>query len=318
MSPALPLSPVMGARDWALLLSLSLLWGGSFFLNGVAVQALPPLTIVAARVGLAAPVLWLAVRAFGHRMPRDPGVWAAFILMGVLNNAIPFSLIVWGQSHIPSGLASILNATTPLFTVVVAGALLADERFTGRRIVGVVFGFLGVTVLIGVDALNVGGLPFLPQLAILGAALSYACSSVFGRRFRRWSIDPLVTAAGQVTVSGLIMVGLAAVVDRPWTLPMPDVSVLAALGALAVLCTALAYGLFFRILASSGATNVQLVTFLVPVTAILLGALILGETLRSNHFAGMALIGLGLLAMDGRPWRALRSLWGGADRGAAA
>jgi len=297
----------MGVREWSLLLSLSLLWGGSFFLVGVAVQSLPPLTIVAARVGLAAPVLWIAVVALGRRIPRDPAVWRAFVVMGILNNVIPFSLIVWGQTQIPSGLASILNASTPLFGVFVAGALLADERFTPARVLGVGIGFTGVVLLIGVDVLDIGDLPVLPQIAILGAALCYAVAGVFGRRFWAWGVDPLVTAAGQVTASGVVMIGLAAGLEHPWTLPLPGWPVFGALVALAVVCTALAYGVFFNILATSGATNVLLVTFLVPVTAILLGVLVLGETLRGSHLGGMALIGLGLLVMDGRAWRALRA-----------
>ncbi|SDE05263.1 EamA domain-containing membrane protein RarD [Rhodospira trueperi] len=298
-----PVSPTMGLKEWAMLLSLSLLWGGSFFFVGVAVQALPPLTIVAARVGLAAPVLWMAVFALRRPIPRDPAVWAAFAVMGVLNNVIPFSLIVWGQTQIPSGLASILNATTPLFTVVVAGLLLADERFSAHKGLGVAIGFAGVVVLIGADALYVPDAPVLAQMAVLGAGLSYAFAAVFGRRFRGMGLDPLVTATGQVTFSGLIMVALAVGIDRPWTLPMPAVPVLASLLGLAVLCTALAYGLYFRILATAGATNVILVTFLVPVTAILLGVTVLDESLRASHLVGMAVIGAGLLVMDGRVLR---------------
>ncbi|KAA5604182.1 DMT family transporter [Roseospira marina] len=306
MAPLATITRAMGVREWSLLLSLSCLWGGSFFLVGVAVREVPPLTIVAARVGLAAPVLWLAVAALGRPIPRDPSVWLAFAVMGVLNNVIPFSLIVWGQTQIPSGLASILNASTPLFAVFVAGALLADERFTLARILGVAIGFVGVALLIGVDALDIGELPVLPQVAVLGAAVSYAFAGVFGRRFRAWRVDPLVTAAGQVTASGAVMAGLAMALDRPWTLPMPGLEIVAALVCLAVLCTALAYGLYFRILETAGATNVLLVTFLVPVTAILLGVFVLDETLRASHLGGMALIGVGLLVMDGRAWTAVR------------
>jgi drug/metabolite transporter (DMT)-like permease len=245
----------------------------------------------------------MAVFALRRPIPRDPAVWAAFAVMGVLNNVIPFSLIVWGQTQIPSGLASILNATTPLSTVVVAGLLLADERFSVHKGLGVAIGFAGVVVLIGADALFVPDAPVLAQMAVLGAGLSYAFAAVFGRRFRGMGLDPLVTATGQVTFSGLIMVALAVGIDRPWTLPMPGVPVLASLLGLAVLCTAVAYGLYFRILATAGATNVILVTFLVPVTAILLGVTVLDESLRASHLVGMAVIGAGLLVMDGRVLR---------------
>jgi len=307
----------MTPRDWGLLLTLSLLWGGSFFFVGVAVHALPPLTIVALRVGLAAPVLWLAIRALGVPVPRDLRVWAAFLVMGVLNNVIPFSLIVWGQTQIASGLASILNATTPLFTVVVAGVLLADERLSPRKVGGVMVGFVGVVVLIGWDTLGLAdGTPVLAQVAILGASVSYAFAGTFGRRFARLGVTPMVTAAGQVTGSSLVLVPLALVVDQPWTLPTPSAAVVASMVALAVVSTALAYGLYFRILGTAGATNLLLVTFLIPVTANLLGILVLGETLGGEHVVGMALIGLGLAVMDGRPgrwlWAALRRKEAGA------
>jgi len=294
----------MSPRDWALLLVLSLLWGGSFFFVGVAVKALPPFTIVALRVGLAAPILWIVIRLLGIAVPVAPKIWAAFLAMGVLNNVIPFSLIVWGQTQIASGLASILNATTPLFTVVVAGALLADERLSPRKGMGVVIGFTGAVVLIGGDVLGTaGGAPVLAQLAILGASLSYAFAGTFGRRFARWGVAPMVTAAGQVTGSSLVLVPLALVVDQPWTLPTPGAFVVMSVVALALVSTALAYGIYFRILGTAGTTNLLLVTFLIPVTANLLGVLVLGETLSGAHLLGMVLIGGGLAVMDGRPVR---------------
>ena len=300
-----PINRSMTALEWGLLLALSVLWGGSFFFVGVAVRDLPPLTIVVLRVGLAAVALYLVLLVLRVRMPADPRVWAAFFGMGLLNNAIPFALIVWGQTQIASGLAAILNATTPLFTVIVAHALTADERMTGGRLVGVAVGFAGVAVMIGLDALAGLGAGVLAQLACLAAALSYALAGVYGRRFRRMGVAPLPTAAGQVTASTVMLLPLALIVDQPWTLPVPGSETVAALVGLAVLSTALAYILYFRILATAGATNLLLVTFLIPVSAILLGALVLGERLAPGHFLGMALIGLGLSAIDGRLWRRL-------------
>jgi drug/metabolite transporter (DMT)-like permease len=290
----------MAAREWALLLTLSVLWGGSFFFVGVAVRELPTFTIVASRVGLAALVLLLALRLAGLALLRDPRAWRAFLAMGLLNNALPFSLIVWGQAHVASGLASILNATTPLFTVLVAHLLTTDERLTAWRLVGVAVGFAGVVLMIGPDALRGFGSDVLAQLACLAAALSYACAGVYGRRFRAMGIAPLQTAAGQLVASSLVLVPVALLLDRPWTLPMPGAGTWAAMVALAILSTAIGYILYFRILARSGATNVLLVTFLVPVSAILLGALVLDERLAARHFAAMALIGLGLACIDGR------------------
>lgn len=290
----------MGPLEWSLLITLSVLWGGSFFFVGVAVDGLPPFTIVVLRVGLAAVVLNVFVLLAGLRMPADRGIWLAFFGMGFINNLIPFSLIVWGQTHIAGGLASILNATTPLFSVMVAHWLTSDEKMTPGRVAGIVLGIAGVAVIIGPGVLRGLGANVLAQLAILGASLSYAFGAVFGRRFRSMGIKAHVTATGQVTASTVMLLPLALVVDRPWTLAMPGIEVWGAVLGLAVLSTAVAYIIYFRILASSGATNILLVTFLIPVSAILLGVTILGEQLEPRHFAGMLLIGLGLAAIDGR------------------
>ncbi|MDX3977961.1 DMT family transporter [Shinella sp.] len=290
----------MTAREWALLIALSLLWGGSFLFNGILVRELPTLTIVALRVALAAIALWTIVRLSGHAVPKSREVWLAFLGMGVLNNIIPFSLIVWGQTHIASGLASILNATTPLFAVIAAHLLTQDEKMTGSRLIGVLVGFAGVALMIGPSVLSDLGTNVLAQLAVLGGAVSYSIAGIFGRRFRRMGLPPLLPAAGQVTTSAALMLPVALIVDRPWTLAMPSAEAWMALFGLAFLATALAYVIFFRILATAGATNLMLVTFLIPVSAILLGALVLGEMLAPKHFAGMALIAVGLAAIDGR------------------
>ncbi len=308
MNGSATINQTMGIKEWGLLLALSILWGGSFFFTAVVVDALPPFTIVILRVGLAALALNVVVVAMGLRMPTAVGVWGAFFGMGLLNNAIPFSLIVWGQTQIASGLASILNATTPLFTVVVAHYLTADEKMTGGRLAGLVIGFAGVVVMIGPEALAGLSVYVFAQLAVLAACLSYAFAGVFGRRFRSMGVAPVATATGQVTASTLLLLPLVLWIDRPWTLPMPGVEIWAAVAGLALLSTALAYILYFRILASAGATNLLLVTFLVPVSAILLGVTLLGERLEPAHVAGMALIGLGLAAIDSRPFKALRRI----------
>jgi drug/metabolite transporter (DMT)-like permease len=262
---------------------------------------------VLGRVGFAAVALNLVVLAIGQRMPRDGKIWAAFLAMGALNNLIPFALIVWGQSHIASGLASILNATTPLFTIVVAHFLTQDERITTKKIIGVVLGLLGVAVTIGSDALAGLSDNILAQFACLGATLSYAFAGIYGRRFKAMGVAPLATATGQVTATTAMMLPLVLLVDRPWTLPaVPGLATWGALFGVALLCTALAYILYFRLLAKVGATNLALVTFLIPLSAILLGAMVLGERLEARHFAGMALIGLGLATIDGRPFAAIR------------
>ena len=290
----------MDAREWAMLIALSLLWGGSFFFIGVAVKELPPVTIVTLRVSLAAMALLVVCRIMGLRLPREWAVWRAFFGMGLLNNIIPFCLIVWGQTHIASGLASILNATTPLFTVIVAHFLTADEKMTGNKLAGVLIGFAGVATMIGPAAFGGAISGLWGQIAILGAAISYSFAGIFGRRFKAMGVPPLMTATGQISSSTLMLIPAALLIDKPWTLAMPSLGTWGALIGIALLSTALAYLIFFRILATAGATNLALVTFLIPVSAILLGSLILGEQLEIKHFAGMAMIAAGLAAIDGR------------------
>jgi drug/metabolite transporter (DMT)-like permease len=293
----------MGPLEWALLIVLSILWGGSFFFSKVALAEVQPLTVVLVRVGLAAVALHLLLLARGERMPPSLHTWGLFVVMGLLNNLLPFSLIFWGQTQIPSGLAAILNATTPLWTVVLAHFFTQDERLTPNRLAGVLAGLCGVAVLLGPQALGGVSARLLAQLAVLGAALSYALAGIFGKRFR--ALPPLVTATGQVTCTALLMAPLALLVERPWLQPAPGLVTWGALSGLALLSTAVAYVIYFRLLATAGATNLLLVTFLIPVSALWLGITILGEALAARHFVGMALIGLGLAAIDGR----LFALW---------
>lgn len=295
----------MGGREWAMLFALALLWGGSFFFNGVAVRELPSFTLVWLRVAVAAATLLVVLRLAGQTMPKSRQVWAAFVGMGLLNNVVPFVLIVWGQHHIASGLASILNTTTPLFTVLVAHVLTPDEKLTPWKLAGVVVGFIGAVFMIGPDALGGLGVSMTAELACLVAALVYAFAGIFGRRFKRMGVAPLATAAGQACASTVLLLPLMLIVDRPWTLSAPQPVTWAAVLGVGVLSTALAYVLYFRILAAAGATNLLLVTFLIPVSAVLLGWLVLGETLQPRHFGGMALIGLGLACIDGRLPRSL-------------
>jgi drug/metabolite transporter (DMT)-like permease len=263
-------------------------------------------TIVVVRIVLGALILMAIMKLRGERLPTGRRVWAAFFAIGLINNVIPFSLIVWGQQHIASGVASIINASSPLFTVVFAHFLTTDEKMTGAKLAGVVIGLAGVAWMIGFDALQTLGADLMAQLSCLGAAIAYALSGIYGRRFRTMGVAPMATATGQVIASSVLLVPVMLVVDRPWTLAMPGMATVAALIGVAALSTALAYVLYFRILATAGATNLQLVTFLIPVSAILLGVAFLGESLQPRHVFGMVLIGAGLAAIDGRPLRRLR------------
>lgn len=286
----------MSGLNWTRIWILSILWGGSFFFVELALTGLPPLAVVWLRVALAALCLGLTLPVMGVAFPRGKTVWTALLVQGFLNNAIPFMLFALAQGRITGGLASIVNATTPLWTVVVAHLLTRDEGITRAKALGLGFGILGVVVLSGgrVDG------DIWAILACLGAALSYAFAAIWARRFRAMGLQPLQMAFGQVTGSSLILLAPMVILVRPWEMPLPDGTVISAVLGLAVLSTALAYLLFFQILSSAGATNVSLVTFLIPPSAIALGVVFLGEPVAIHHLAGLFLIFLGLLAMDGR------------------
>jgi len=296
----------MSASDILMLLVLSVLWGGSFFFVEILVDHLPPLTIVTARVVLAAIGLWSLVFGLGLEIPKTARVWRALLVVGLVNNAIPFVLIVWGQTQIPSGLASIYNALTPVFTVIVAGVLLVDERFTTKKIVGVILGLIGSAILIGPSVIGSGDGSVLGQLAVMGAALSYAFAAVFSRRFKTWGLSPIIVATGQVTMAGVMLLPLALWFEQPWTISEVPFAALASMIGLALFCTVGAYILYFRLIASAGATNAALVTFLIPISAILLGVTFLNESLSAVQILGMGVIGFGLIVLDGRVFTRLR------------
>lgn len=237
----------MGKKVWIMLLTLSVVWGGSFFFNAVLVQELPPLTIVFCRVALAAVFLWVYIFAKGISVPRTWRAWSSLAVMGLLNNVLPFGLIVWGQTTISSSLASILNATVPLMTVVLAAVLLSDENISVRKVIGVIVGFVGTVWIIAPDVHAVDFNNLLAQIAILGASLSYSFASIFGRRFSAMKLNPVTTAAGQVSASALILLPVMLLIDKPYLLPLPSTQIIIAMLALALVSTAMAYILYFKI-----------------------------------------------------------------------
>lgn len=288
----------MQTRDWLLLVLLSILWGGTFLFVAIALPEVPPLTLVLARCVIAALVLLALLAVLGFRLPQSIAGWRSFAIMAILNNIIPFSLIFWAQTHVPAGLASVLNATTPLMTLVVARAV-AGEAMAPHRLLGVLVGICGVGVLVGPEALGTATAASLTgMLAILGATLSYGFSGLWGRRLSAYPAP--VSAASQMLCSSIMLLPIAASLDRFWSLPVPSLKVLAAIAALGILSTALAYVLFFRIMQTSGSLNVMLVTLLIPVTGVGLGYLVLGETLTLRQGFGAVVIGLSLLVIDGR------------------
>ena len=291
----------MSPSQWLLLAFLSVLWGGSFLFVGVAVRELPPFTLVLARVATAALLLAPVLAIMGLRLPRGRAGWQPFLVMGLLNNVVPFTLIVSGQREIASGLASVLNATTPLFALIVARAVSRNEPLAANTLTGIALGIAGVGVLMGPEAVFGGGSSLLGMLLCLGGSLSYGLASAWGRRLR--STPPLVSATSQLICSTVMLAPIALLVDAPWVLPMPrPVTLLAVLG-LAVLSTALAYVVFYRILAVSGPDNAMLVTLLIPLSGIWLGVTFLDETILPRHLLGAGIIALSLIVIDGRLFR---------------
>jgi len=293
----------MSARDWGLLLLLALLWGSSFFFYKVLVAALPPVTVVLGRVGLAAIAMHLWLAAQGQAMPRSGRLWLRFLLLGFLNSSLPFVLIAWGELHISSGLASILNATTPIFMVAVAHWGTDDEKLSVGKAAGIVLGILGVIVLVGPGALGGTGAIW-GELAVIAASCSYGFGGVYSRRFK--DLSPLQAATGQMTGATILLIPLSLLLDRPWNLAMPHLDVWAAWLAIALVNTALAYVVYYRMVANVGVTYISLVTLLIPVIALMLGAVFLDESVTVQALAGMAIIALGLAATDERLFAWLR------------
>lgn len=293
----------MNAWTWSLLVLLGLIWGASFFFARIAVQHVPPLTLVFLRLLIAALALHIYIAGRFDIYSILKVRWREFLILGLINNALPHALIFFGQTRIGAGLAAILNATTPIWTVLIANYFTSDEKLSSAKIAGCLVGLAGTIVLIGPGISAGGEAPLWALLLPVLAAISYGFAATYGKRFK--NVPAPVTAAGQLTASSLIALPLSLLWDRPWTLAAPPLDALFAILALALLSTAFGYILYFRIMAAAGATNASLVTLLVPPSAILLGVLFLGERLTSGEFAGMALIGFGLVILDGRAYRLL-------------
>jgi drug/metabolite transporter (DMT)-like permease len=294
-----PLSLHMGAPEWAALVLLSVIWGASFFFYRVMVTELPPMTIVFGRLAIGALALHLFLLAMGNP-PRLPlRTWGRFALLGFVNNVIPFTLIAYSEVRISAGVAALLIGCVPVFSAIAAHVLTHDEKMTRTRVVGVIFGLAGVGILIGKDALQgLANADFVGELVCLSAAVVYALAGIYSRTFS--GLPPLKVATGSVTMGALGVLPFMLVFDRPWELSLPSAPVLGSLLAIGLAGTAFAYILFFRLIARVGAMNISLVTLLQPVSAALLGWLFLSEAIGPNDFAGMAVIGLGLLFIDGR------------------
>lgn len=289
---------IMTARDWAQLFLLGAIWGGSFFFARIAVAEIPPLTLVLFRVAIAAIALHLYLLARGPSFKLALPHASSFFLLALLNNVIPFSLIFAGQTVLGAGLASVLNATTPFWTLIVANTLTSDEKLNWNKVAGILLGIAGTAVMIGPGLIAGLGGPVWAKFALVGASLSYAFALIVARRFK--GVPPAVMATGQLTASTVMMLPVVLVMHGTAGLFDASAPVWTAVLALALVSTAFAYILYFNVIASAGATNTSLVTLIVPASAILLGTAFLGERLDFFELAGMALIAFGLVTIDGR------------------
>ncbi len=293
-------SPKLDGTGWLLIGILSILWGGAFFLIEVGLRSYPPITLVFMRLVLAVPPMWIAMRLMGQRLPSQARVWGLLAVVGALNCALPFILFFWGQQYLDSGYASILNATTPLWGVITAHFLTSDEKATPARILGVLIGMAGIVVMVGPEAMKGLSNNLLAQIACIISTIFYSFAAIYGRRLSQTELTPMAVATGQTMMAALMMVPVVVLVDQPWTMATPRLdSTLAGL-TLALFSTALAYTLYFRLIDRSGASNAQLVAFLMPILAVILGIAFLGESLSGGQIVGAALIAIGLAILDGR------------------
>ncbi len=290
----------MSGGDWGIIMFLSLLWGGAFLMIALGLRSFPPITLAFLRMALAVPPMLLALKYLGQKLPTDSRSWRQLFILGGLNAAFPFMLFFWGQSHISTGLGSILNATTPLWGVVLAHMFTRDEKATPSRILGVLLGLAGIIVMVGTGALKGMTSGVLAQLACLTATVLYALAAIYGRTLSQSTMTPIVVATGQVFTAAVLILPFMLVVDQPWTLPTARWDAWVGAFGLAIPSTAFAYFLYFRLIDRAGASNAMLVAFIMPVVAIVLGVVVLGEAVSVKEMTGAALIALGLVAIDGR------------------
>lgn len=295
----------MSVRDWGLLLLLSVLWGGTFFFTSIALKEVDPFWLAYGRVSIAALTLSVGVFLLGLKLPARLSEWRAFITLAIFGNAIPFTLFAWAQTRIPGGLAAILNAMVPIFTILLAHVLTKDEKITLQRLTGVIAGVLGVATIVGPSALSGHSDQLWAEAAALCAALCYALAGVYGRRFGGY--QPLVISFTQLAIGSVLLLPVTLIFGGPLLAPPPSLTAVASIAAIGAVSTALGFIIYFSILRRAGATNAGLVTVLIPVSAILLGVMFLGEVLVPRQYAGLALIAAGLLIIDGRPLQMLSS-----------
>ena len=293
-------SPKLDGNGWLLIGILAILWGGAFFLIEVGLRSYPPITLVFMRLALAVPPMWIAMRIMGQRLPSSTRVWGLLAVVGALNCALPFTLFFWGQQYLDSGYASILNATTPLWGVLTAHFLTSDEKATSARTIGVLTGMAGIIVMVGPEAMKGLSNNLLAQIACVISTVFYSLAAIYGRRLSQTTLTPMAVATGQTVMAAVVMIPIVLLVDQPWTMSTPRLDATLAGLTLALLSTALAYTLYFRLIDRAGASNAQLVAFLMPILAVILGIAFLGEHLNQGQIIGAVLIAFGLVIIDAR------------------
>jgi drug/metabolite transporter (DMT)-like permease len=302
MTPSAATAPRSGARrftDLALLLLLATLWGGSYSFIKVGVETIPPVTLIAARTLLAGAILLGVLRWRGLRLPRDVGTWRLFLIQACLNSVVPFTLIAWAERSVEAGLATILSSTSPIFVVVLGLLAGTGERVSRLKLAGIASGLAGTGLIVGVEAMAGFGADLAAQLALVAASLCYGGAALFGRHFK--GMDPFMPAAGSLICGAIILIPLSLAVDRPWTLT-PSAASIQALLALSIFSTALAFVIYFRLIARLGSVATTSVAYLRVPTGVLIGMVVLGESLAPTAWAGLVLIVAGVLAMT-RPAR---------------
>ncbi len=301
-------APKLDGTSWAMIGAMSLLWGSAFLLIEIGLRSFAPNTLVFLRMAIAAPVMVLALMVLKERLPTDWASWRRLFVLGALNAALPFILFFWGQQYLESGYASVLNATTPLWGVLVAHFLTDDEKATPLRIIGVLLGMAGIILMIGPQAMSGLSQSLLAQLACIASTFFYSFAAIYGRKLGKEAMTPMAVATGQVITAAIIMLPVMLAFDRPWEQPLPAIDGMIAAVALGIPVTAVPYLLYFKTIDRAGASNATLVAFIMPVVAILLGIGFLDEMLTAGQIAGTALIALGLLAIDGRLLARLRNV----------
>jgi drug/metabolite transporter (DMT)-like permease len=295
----------MGSFEWLMMLACAFCWGSAYIFNKVAIAELPSLTITASRLLLAALLLQLLCRMRGIQLPWSGRAWAPFFVYTIFSNVAPFLFVLHGQKETAAGLAAVIGSSTPLFVILLAHVWTHDEKLRGRKIVGVLVGLVGVAVVIGSEALSFDG-PMIAKGSLLVASMLYAIGAIFAKRLTRY--EPMALAAMQMTAGFIVALPLALLIDLPWQLPMPSSMAMGAIAGTAVIGSSLAAITYFHVLRRAGATNAMLVTLLVPITPIVLGALLFGERLQAREILGGLIVAAALVIIDGRFAAYLKSL----------